>query len=816
MDQGLAKILVDRLNGDQSLGSDAAVYVLAACEASGELEETISGVRPDLQEKAAAIEQGEPRRAFLKSITVQGFRGIGPAKTLPVTPGPGLTLVVGRNGSGKSSFAEALELLFTGSNRRWSSRSAVWKEDWRNLHHVGPTRVSAEMAVEGEAGATVVEHTWTDGASLTDGTTTVQFHGKQRTDLGALGWSRAMNLYRPFLSYNELGSMFDEGPTAFHDKLAAMLGLEDLVDAQKTLQQARLARERRVEEVRRAAATLAAKLHDVDDQRATDAAAALQKREWDIPAIQRILQGDGAEDEGGNVDLLRRLAAIDGPRVEEAASVIERLRGADERLAQLAATPAAEARQVARLLRDALAYHVSHADADCPVCGRKAALDTAWQTDATKKVAELEELAQEADAAHRDVEDAMRAADRLVSTPLPPALSRAEELGLPAREPIDAWARLSRSPDDGVTAMAAHIENAVPLVVAALDDLRASARAELARREDAWRPLSKELDRWLEPARDVVSEASVVRDLKAAEKWLKDAAGSIRRERFAPIAEQALELWAELRQRSSVELERVGLEGAGPSRRVALDVTIDGVEGAALGVMSQGELHSMALSLFLPRATLEESPFGFVVIDDPVQSMDPARVDGLARVLERTAKTRQVIVFTHDDRLAEAVRRLEIPAAVIGVTRREKSVVELRLELDPVIRHIEDARALALTEELPPDVAQRVVPGFCRAAIEAACYETVRRRRIGRGEPHAEVERALEDARTLTTVAALALFDDPAQGGSVLGSVNSRFGSRAGDTFKAVNKGTHQGYGGSLRDLVRDTEKLAEGVRSLK
>jgi wobble nucleotide-excising tRNase len=51
-------------------------------------------------------------------------------------------------------------------------------------------------------------------------------------------------------------------------------------------------------------------------------------------------------------------------------------------------------------------------------------------------------------------------------------------------------------------------------------------------------------------------------------------------------------------------------------------VTVDGVEGAALGVMSQGELHAMALSLFLPRATLPESPFRFVVIDDPVQSMD--------------------------------------------------------------------------------------------------------------------------------------------------------------------------------------------------
>ena len=44
--------------------------------------------------------------AYLTSLTVEGFRGIGPRQTLTLTPGPGLTIVVGRNGSGKSSFAE--------------------------------------------------------------------------------------------------------------------------------------------------------------------------------------------------------------------------------------------------------------------------------------------------------------------------------------------------------------------------------------------------------------------------------------------------------------------------------------------------------------------------------------------------------------------------------------------------------------------------------------------------------------------------------------------------------------------------------------
>ncbi len=44
----------------------------------------------------------------------------------------------------------------------------------------------------------------------------------------------------------------------------------------------------------------------------------------------------------------------------------------------------------------------------------------------------------------------------------------------------------------------------------------------------------------------------------------------------------------------------------------------------------------------------------YLSIDDPVQSMDPARADGLARVLECAARSRQLVVFTHDDRLASA------------------------------------------------------------------------------------------------------------------------------------------------------------------
>jgi hypothetical protein len=247
---------------------------------------------------------------------------------------------------------------------------------------------------------------------------------------------------------------------------------------------------------------------------------------------------------------------------------------------------------------------------------------------------------------------------------------------------------------------------------------------------------------------------------------------------------------------------------------VSLDVTVDGVAGAALGVMSQGELHSLALSLFLPRATLQESPFRFVVIDDPVQSMDPARVDGLARALDETAKTRQVIVFTHDERLPDAIRRLGIKARVLSVTRRPKSVVEVRTSLNPVQANIEDALALVHTTDLPASVLRRIVPGYCRAALEASFIESIRTRLLTKGRPQDQVDEVLSKGSKLTPLAALAFFEDAEKGSEVMSRLN-KYGGWAGDAFKNCNEGAHKEYGGDLMQLIRDTEKLTERVAAL-
>ena len=165
MDAVLKQLIHDRLDAE---GADAAwVYqVLAACEGRDALDQQLGGAKPPKRSTrlSTAMPVVEPPGAYLRSITVEGFRGIGPRTTLTLKPGPGLTLVVGRNGSGKSSFAEGLEFLLTGRNRRWDERPTAWKDGWRNLHHKNAA-LSAEFSVEG-AGTSIVSRKWAADAEL--------------------------------------------------------------------------------------------------------------------------------------------------------------------------------------------------------------------------------------------------------------------------------------------------------------------------------------------------------------------------------------------------------------------------------------------------------------------------------------------------------------------------------------------------------------------------------------------------------------------------------------------------------------------------
>ncbi|SCF19181.1 AAA domain-containing protein [Micromonospora purpureochromogenes] len=875
----LIELIFDRLAADSDVQADTAELVLAALTGDDDLTAALAGSPTRLDPHSPAHDEPS-ERIWLKSVTVAGFRGVGPERTLDIAPGPGLTLVVGRNGSGKSSFAEAVELALTGDSARWADKTSVWRTGWRNLHAPDPCRIGVELRVDGVATPTRVARAWPAGGELADAEVTVTSARGRRDGLTELGLARPLELYRPFLTAAELGRLAAGTQSQLFDALFAILGLDALTDADQRLMRAARPHDTAVKEVRAQRAALADLLAGVADDRARRAAVLLRGRgAVDLPTLTAILDEPDVATADEAVLLCRELAALDPPPADEVTRLAGQLREAATETLRYDGGRSRAALRSAELLRLALEHHEDRGDGPCPVCAT-GALDGGWRAAAAVTLTELRQRSVAAQTAATRLTALLRQAHHLIDDltvpdgpgsppPTGPPGSvgtgvprhgvgtevltvhdgpRADTLtGLPLRG-IGADAPRQRAgteilresagtagPRDGDGAeallgalreavaalrgvpgepadLADHLAARYPAVVAAADAARAYAEGFLRQRDTGWRAAAAELRGWVAAVGGLAArEATLVR-LKAARAWLKETGAAVRDERIAPFAAHSQRIWKQLRQESNIELGAMTLAGTNNRRRVVFPVSVDGADnGTALGVMSQGEMQALGLATFLPRSCAPESPFRFIVVDDPVQSMDPSKVDGLARVLAELAEDRQVVVFTHDTRLPDAVRRLDLGRArIVEVQRAERSVVTLRPASDPVTRYLDDAWALARNDELPADVRGPVVAELCRSAVEAACHLRVWRVRVTRGVPHDDIEAAIVDAsRRLTTIVALAVFDDADRGGDVLGWLG-RHGGWAVGAYRACREGVHGAYLADLPGLVTDARALAK------
>ncbi|MFF5199420.1 AAA family ATPase [Micromonospora parva] len=805
----LIELIFDRLANDD-VPTETAELVLAALTGEDNLAAALAGA-PTQLDAHSPTDDGPAERIWLKSVTVAGFRGVGPERTIQIGPGPGFTLVVGRNGSGKSSFAEAAELALTGDSARWADKTSVWRTGWRNLHNPDPCWVDVELRVDGVATPTRVHRAWPVGAELADAEVTVTSAQGRHAGLSELGLARPLELYRPFLTAAELGKLAAGTQSQLFDALFAILGLDALTDADQRLLRAARPHETTIKEVRGQRTALVDALAGVADDRARRTVALLRGRgAVDLGAVTAILDEPDEATTDQQVLHCRELAALDPPPVDEVTRLAGQLREAAAEALRYDGGRSRAALRSAELLRLALEHHEDEGDGSCPVCAT-GTLDGGWRAAAAESLSDLRQRSVAAQAAANRLTALLRQTHHLIDDLAVPEGPGSEPAVGALRDAVAALRRVPGEPTD----LADHLAAQYPAVVAAADAARAYAEGFLRQRDTGWRAAAAEVREWVAAAGGLPAREATLTRLKAARTWLKNAGAQIRDERVAPFAGHSQRIWAQLRQESNVELGAMTLAGANTRRRVVFPVSVDGADnGTALGVMSQGEMQALGLATFLPRSCAPESPFRFIVVDDPVQSMDPSKVDGLARVLAELAEDRQVVVFTHDTRLPDAVRRLDLgKARIIEVTRAEKSVVTVRPGSDPVTRYLDDAHALARSEDITAEVRGPVVAELCRSAVEAACHRAVWRTRVARGVPHADIEAAIEDAsRRVATIVALAVFDDAEKGGDVLGWLGRRHGRRAVNAYQACREGVHGAYLADLPGLVADARLLAAAL----
>ncbi|ATE57062.1 ATP-binding protein [Actinosynnema pretiosum] len=774
------------------------VFELAA-EDDTLTEEAKRIITDALAEGEGSAGEQRPRPAgpvHLTSIGVTGFRGIGPRSVLRLDPGPGLTVVTGRNGAGKSSFAEALEFALTGDSYRWLGKRPTWTECWRNLHWSGPTAIRIGAVVGGD-GDTELAVDWADDADRTDFQTWHQRPGLPRkSGLADLGWGEALEHYRPILSYEELGGLLRAEPSKLYDALNPILGIGQVTAVRATLNAELKQVQAPVTRAKEAQKALKAALAGLDDSRARAALAELGKRAPDLGAL--AAQATGTADRGP-LDVVRALAGLVVPDPEVVAQVVRALR---EAVREHVGESGDERR--AELLRQALELHAEHGDRDCPVCGA-GRLDRGWRDRVEAELTGLDEERLRLHAARFALTAAVQRARELVRIA---PLATPDGIPLGALAPAQEVAKRWRDAPDDAAALVDHLEQVHPELVAACAALRAEAAQTLEEMDSAWTPLAARLAEWVVLRAEADGVEDRVTALKAATKWLKDNEQALRAERLRPYADRAKEVWEALRQASDVDLEEITLEGAATRRHVELRAQLGGAPATALSVMSQGELHALALALFIPRATDGRSPFRFLVLDDPVQAMDPAKVDGFARLLAEVAQDRQVVVFSHDDRLPEVVRDLNLPGAkIVEITRGAGSRITVGTSLDQADRYVSDADALVKDPGVTDDLKARVLPLLCRLAVEAVAKRVLYARRLAAGvdRPAAEVEWEAEHG---TRARVLLVHEER--------WINQGNRPHRARTMRVCGRDVHQGTTRELPGVVTDLRKTLADLRETR
>ena len=382
-------------DADEAVADETVYLVAAALQGDEALAEQLGGDAPTPVRPSTDVpEDAEPLRAFLRSITVEGFRGIGPRATLELNPYCGITVISGRNGSGKSSFAEALEYALTGQSYRWLKKKGQhWESSWRNLHHGEPAAITVEFAMEtdsGRSGSTAtVGVKWDPGAVLGAAKHWSQVKGQKREPLAAIGWDQALVTHRPLMSYDELGGLLEEGPSNLYDALNRLLGLDEIADADSRLKDA----EKRLGGPRKAAndarTQLVRALDASTDPRAAEVKKLVARKPYDLDAVTATTLGT-ATDQATTIAQLRddRSAGTTG-RSQGRPVVANELRAAIDAHATSAGPAVKAITARAALLREALHLHADIGEGPCPVC-ETGTLDAAWRAAAEERLKEAD------------------------------------------------------------------------------------------------------------------------------------------------------------------------------------------------------------------------------------------------------------------------------------------------------------------------------------------------------------------------------------------------------------------------------------------
>jgi len=598
---------------------------------------------------------------FLRRLEVQGHVGVGAAPlNLEFMPCPGIVVVSARNGVGKTSAADGLRHVLSGGLSR------QYQLEENNLH-CETRRIVAVVT----NGSTDVEIGCSDQKSIywriSDG---------EDQPLPS-EWVTAYGKYNPILLYPEVSSAI-EAPSTFHKFLDGGLSMDVL---RKLIGEVDVARKigrdagKRVSDVRE---EVLRHLHQTDG--ATDIADRVERLDL-FPTPEALAEIEvavaGLHPRAPSLPELPLLWSTDQHTLNSLQEALGRLREA-----QLSVLPGAKAVQEALAdLANPGSRYLERAREDdiCPACG---SIGKSWVQHAQRNADQLAAALTGVREAERQVKPLL---EKFRST-FPPVLPEAAYIAISTHhagsygKELREWAALVN--------YRASID---------ISSLNGEQVAHLGKR-------SYDLARWYEGVREglllkferSVGDRLTVREFlnrlievveterpahergqqaerlgKQVERWIRDTRAAL----FDPIAEQVKLIWGALSSDGDLGITDVTMSGGvRQSGKINIGLSIGSLSvqpgPEAPRVLSTGQRNALSLATYMPRALQPESPFKFLVLDDPVHAFDVWRVRFLAKLLTRVAASHQVVIFTHDERLWYELRAQGQPMEHIRLNRR--------------------------------------------------------------------------------------------------------------------------------------------------
>lgn len=686
------------------------------------------------------------RTWWLTSIQVSGFRGIPDGGvTLDLPAGPGLTVIHGANGAGKSSLAGAIDVgLHTSGNASIARRSGtggrapVWEPVLVNaVAGVGRIVLAIQSSVLDRL---TIECTVKED-EVTDVRATMRSQAGDQTTL-TLGaaWQSALHAYGPVYSYSAW-EQYIQASKDLQEYLSRMLVLGGCFGAVQT------AVDTGAEE-----ATQAAKL-------VGQALAASAKEVATVEEVYGRPLSVPLPDEMVDVDLWWQQQDLPEPTpsqttvastidLEEFWALVETAHGAQGGLNQASAQRHAELASALKKLRDVPVEAVA-AD-ECPVCGSH----TDWQAHLEGLVAKDQLIVERVEAWYGAL-TRLKEQCRLVLGGLMAAADDNRSGSLRrARELLDTLEAASPY-NQGLESEAARTGATELMGVLRSDEFRSQAveAGERASEEAAWRLA---VARALAPLRDALREHGTTAADRAAwvgvQDKLRSLEGSLKKERQESLQAATDETLQDLLRDAGISV--TGLDVL----RTKADIRLEDAQGLPLelGMLSAGQRNALLLAPALVVA--EESPFGFFVMDDPVHAFDELRVDYVARQLMSVAKRRRLVVFTHDERLREHLLSAPMDVDCRSIHRVPGTGdVELTPSSPLWEMLLDDAQAL-LQLNRAPDVVKGLTTGLrgiCRQAVDNALRLLVTKEAIKAGADSASWIQAIDADKVGTTGARL-------------------------------------------------------------